>query len=631
MTEPTARWHGLDDGVGVYRSSTNAGVVHEGGEAVLIDCADAAVVDELAAEPGVDVTAALFTHYHRDTAGGARALARRGIDVVVPAAEREYFESVGEFWTDPAFRWHRTDFRPHPLLPTRPIPVDATVDPGEDCVLGGLAFEVLPTPGHTEEGVSYAFDAGGERDAGGRRYVFSGDLLHGSGALWDAYSLQRHHGDRNDYHGFLGDRERYGESLARIAEADAVVPARGPPIEEPSGVVDSVSRRLERAYRAYVRTSALRHYDPGMFDRPFAADTMPVRDPKPRPPEVKHVGTTWALLSAGGHALAMDCGWAEVLDRLRSWDSNGEVREISALWLTHYHHDHVEAVREFREAFDAPILAERHVADVLEAPESYRLPCQVPYRIGVDRVLEDGEEWDWHEWTLSAHWLPGQTRSHAALLAEGRGRRLLFAGDAFTPSGLDDYCAQNRNPVGPDRGYRQCLDALEELDPTHVFNCHVERPFAFADDQIAVMRENLREREELFGDLLAWEHPDFGLDPHWARCVPYDQTCTSDGHARIEVRVTNYADRDRAFAVRPELPPGWTWSRGEGRPGGSDGEGEQRWVPSSVTSGEEGSIELCLAVPGDVDPGLCVVPVSLRWGDRVLRRFREARVRVESG
>jgi glyoxylase-like metal-dependent hydrolase (beta-lactamase superfamily II) len=617
MSRPITGWHRLDDGVGLYRSSTNAGVVHEGGEAVLIDPSDASIVDELEESRGLDVTAALFTHYHRDTAGGARSLARRGIDVVVPAAERECFESVAEFWADPAFRWHLTDFRPHPLLPTRPIPVDGTVEPGEDCVLGDLAFEVLPTPGHTEGGVSYGFDSARARDESDGQYVFCGDLLHGSGALWDAYSLQRHHGDRNDYHGFLGDRERYLDSLSRISDADVIVPARGDPIHRPSEVVDSVSQLIEAAYRAYVRTSALRHYGPEMFDRPFAEDTMPVRDPKPCPPEVKHVGTTWALLSADGHGLAMDCGWAEVLDRLRSWEAKGEVREVSALWLTHYHHDHVEAVPEFRESFDAPILAERHVADVLEAPEGYRLPCQVPDRIEVDRVLADGEEWDWQEWTLSAHWFPGQTRYHAALLAEGRGRRLLFAGDAFTPSGMDDYCAHNRNPIGADRGYRQCLDALEELDPTHVFNCHVEQPFEFTDDQVTFMRENLREREELFGDLLAWEHPDFGLDPHWARCVPYDQTCAPGERARMEVRITNYAGREREFAVRPELPPGWTWNS------------HREWSSSSVVAGGEGSVELVVGVPADVEAGMHVFPVSLQWGDRTLRRFREARVRVD--
>jgi hypothetical protein len=38
-----------------------------------------------------------------------------------------------------------------------------------------------------------------------------------------------------------------------------------------------------------------------------------------------------------------------------------------------------------------------------------------------------------------------------------------------------------------------------------------------------------------------------------------------------------------------------------------------------------------IPVDATADPEMCVVPVSLRWGDRVLRRFREARIRVESG
>jgi hypothetical protein len=38
------------------------------------------------------------------------------------------------------------------------------------------------------------------------------------------------------------------------------------------------------------------------------------------------------------------------------------------------------------------------------------------------------------------------------------------------------------------------------------------------------MLASLSERERAYGAVLPWEHPNFGLDPDWARCYPYEQT-----------------------------------------------------------------------------------------------------------
>lgn len=607
-------WHRLDDGVGRYRTSVDVGVVHADGEAVLVDCDDASVVESLRRERGLDVAAAAFTHYHRDIAGGARALAEAGVDVVVPAAERAYFEAPDEFWSDPEFRWHRYDFRPHSLLPTRPVSVDRAVEPGERYRRGGVELEVLATPGHTESGVSYAVEVGGAR------YAFCGDALHGDGKLVDAHSLQRGHGELHDYHGFLGDRDRYLDGLDALADADVLVPARGGPIRRPAEAVARVGERLEACHRRYVRTSALRYYFPDLFERARDEDTMQMRATKARPSWVRQVGTTWVLRSARGEALVMDCGAPAVLERLAAWRDEGEIGEVTAFWETHYHDDHVGEVPAFREAYDVPVSTQRRVAAVVENPDAYRLPCMSPHRIPVDRSLSDGERWEWNEWTLTARWFPGQTLYHAALLAEGHGVRLLFAGDAFTPAGMDDYCTRNRNPLSAGRGYRRCLRTLSELDPTHVFNCHVEQPFAFTPEQVRFMRANLKERERLFDDLLAWDHPDFGLDPRWVRCFPYAQSVAPGERAAVEVRATNYASRDHALAVRPELPAEWEWSAG-GDAGERDGE---RWASTGVAAGETGAVDLSLRAPPDVDADPVVVPVSVRWNGRTFRRFREA-------
>jgi len=84
---------------------------------------------------------------------------------------------------------------------------------------------------------------------------------------------------------------------------------------------------------------------------------------------------------------------------------------------------------------------------------------------------------------------------------------MLFVGDSFTPGGIDDYCAQNRNWLGKDVGFDRCVALIERLRPTHIFNCHVDVAFDFTPEQCRFMHDNLAQREQLFGQLFPWTTP----------------------------------------------------------------------------------------------------------------------------
>ena len=106
---------------------------------------------------------------------------------------------------------------------------------------------------------------------------------------------------------------------------------------------------------------------------------------------------------------------------------------------------------------------------------------------------------------MTAYYFPGQTYYHGGLLVEGYGIRMFFAGDSFTMAGIDDYCSGNRNLLGADVGYEKCLRLIQELKPTHIFNCHVDPAFDFTDDEIACMLDTLAEREKCYTALFPWD------------------------------------------------------------------------------------------------------------------------------
>jgi glyoxylase-like metal-dependent hydrolase (beta-lactamase superfamily II) len=608
----------------VYHGAIQAGIVRQGRRALLIDLGAGGVRDALS-ELGIEqVERILFTHHHRDQASGVGPLAASGTQVIVPAAEKEWFARVEGYWGDPASRWHLYDSRPQLVL-AQSIPVHGTVQGGDVIEWGGATISVLDTPGHTDGSVSYQVDV---KEG---RYLFCGDVLYGEGQIWDLYSLQKGWETR-DYHGFMGDRGRLISSLQalRSANARALIPAHGPIVTEPARAIDLLCDRLAACYDRYVAISALRYYFPAMFAGyqvpsglgsgagvRWRPDLMPVREGRPYPAFLRHVGTSWIVSSADGAAFVVDCGSEEVVRAIQGMQAEGTLGTVEWLWITHYHDDHVDAIPQFRAAFGCPIVADESVAQVVERPLAWRLPCISPVAVPVDRHTRHAESWPWHGFTVTAYHLPGQTLYHGGLLLEGRGTRVLFAGDSFTMAGIDDYCPGNRNFLGREAGFDASVALVETLKPDVVLNCHVDAAFDFSGPECAFMRANLAERERLYGELLPWDHPNYGLDESWVRCFPYEQEVAPGERVQLEVVLTNHSGEEREAVCRPVLPESWP----------VDLAARGAMIPSKAERG----VGFTFTVPAGASPGRWVVPVEVTYGGRPLGQFREAILVVSKG
>jgi len=292
-----------------------------------------------------------------------------------------------------------------------------------------------------------------------------------------------------------------------------------------------------------------------------------------------------------------------------------EIQRVEALWVTHYHFDHTDGIPLFQQEFDVPCITDRRLADVLTNPRAWRLPCLAPEAVRVDRPLEDGQSWEWHEFKLTSYFFPGQTLYHAALLAEGEGLRMLFVGDSHTMSGIDDYCAQNRNFLGRDVGFQYCVSLVEKLQPTHIFNCHVNPAFTFTDEEIRFMRQTLDERERRFGALVPWEHANYGLDESWVRCFPYTQQARAGQRVTVDVVFTNHAATAQGSACRAILPSVW-------------GGAATDWQGAELPAKREQGVPLTFEIPDNATAGRYVVPIDVKHGPHDLPQFTEAVVDV---
>ena len=610
-----ARTTRLSDHLAVVHTHINVGVLHDGGKALLFDCGDGSAV-AAAKRLGVEaVDAVAFTHHHRDQACGAHGLAEAGAGIGVPAAERALFDEVAAYWNDPKSRWHLYNLHPHHLALAEPVRVQATYRGGDRFTWGPASIRVLDTPGHTDGSVTYLVEVDS------RRVAFCGDALYDEGQVWDVHSLQKGT-QTTDYHGFLGARPQLVESLGRIkaAKPEALVPSHGKVMRQPAKAIDALVARLDLCYDKYVAISALRHYFPKLFaDYAGRKDHMPIRKGKPKPACTRHIGTTWVVIAKDKAAFVIDCGNANVIKQLQKMLASGEIRSVEGLWVTHYHDDHVDAIPQFQKAFECPCYADASVAEVITDPMAWRLPCISPAKCRVDRVTKEGETWPWHEFKMTAYHLPGQTLYHGGLLVAGGELRLFFIGDSFTMSGIDDYCSSNRNWLGKGVGVDRCIALVEKLRPTHMFNCHVDVGFDFTPEQCRFMRANLAERETLYGQLVPWDHANYGMDEPWVRCHPYEQRAKAGAEAALRLVVTNHSPAARTARCRPVLPRAW--------PDGTGGRGSRRaapWAEATIAAKTEGAIPLSVRVPAGAKPGRYVVPIDLRYGPLDLPQITEA-------
>lgn len=611
---PASEW--LDDTLGVLRDGANVGVLRDGEQALLIDCGSGAVLERLPLL-GIGIVAwVLATHHHRDTCSGLPRCRAQGARLAVSAEERHLFEAVERHWQAPTSLFHRYRLRPGTNVLPRSVAVDQALADGDVFPWRYHAIHVVGTPGHTDGSLSYVIDHGNDRVA------FVGDLLYDGGRFWELWSLQGPLPDdpvgSQDYHAFCGRGRQAVRSLERLLAQYAptvLIPAHGPVIRDPGAALGVLRDSLEALLANYYRTSAMRYYFGEWATRQMGTAPQVLPGQFATPPTWYRVirGTTRAIIAPSGRALLFDSAGPAVAEHVVSLVASGAIAGVDAVWISHYHDDHVGGIAALTAQTGCAVWAHRGLVDILEHPDAYCMPGLDPTEIAVDRVLEEGQLLTWEGFTLSAYDFPGQAIHHSALFIEYAGTTLLIAGDSFTPGGLDDYCSHNRNLLGAGRGYDRCLDVLEQLQPDLLVNMHVTLPFVLPATFRAEARVALRERERLLQRLLPWEHPNFGLDPQWSRAYPYRQTLAAGANGTLTLQFSNYATSTLHVHCVLTSPAGWT---------------VQQPTAEQIAPGTDGALVASFVVPPDTAAGRYILTADVSVNGRAFGAWVDALVDI---
>ncbi|MEZ5354893.1 MAG: MBL fold metallo-hydrolase [Bryobacteraceae bacterium] len=562
--------------------------------------------------PGAAVRRVLLTHARRDVFGQRDGKA--GEEIIVPAAERTLFEDPQAFWKAmETARFHDYAQR-DTKVPTAPVQVSRAVEGGDR--IGGR-IRVIDTPGYTRGAVSYLIESGGKRIA------CTGDLIYGDGQLFDLYSLQDAVPDARarGYHGYASRAHQLIGSLRRIeaANPDVILPARGPAIEKPKEAIARLIGRLQAFLASHFETDALRWYwgDDNHTVRSSAVersmDILPMAEQAKLPDNIIAIGNSRLIVSRTGAAFLVDAGYRNLLGELRKLRAEGKIKSVDGIWITHYHDDHTDYINDIVAEFDSRVYFSDRMAEVMGAPGSFRLPCLTTRPAPVKDAKRDGETLQWNEWQLTFWYFPGQTLYHGGLVARNdAGQTYLFAGDSFTPSGMDDYCMQNRVILREGEGYDYCLRRIASLPKdTWVLNQHVAPMFRYTAAEVERMRAELRERTAVLKELTPWPDVNYMVDESWARVHPYGSEAAAGATVELELRITNHGAKPERYGITWNVPAGWkVLEAGDA---------------VTIEARKEGRVRARLRAGS---PGLHVVTAGIAFAGFELREWTEALVRV---
>ena len=556
----------ITSGLYIIEGSVNSGALVHENHAVLIDAPEFSDGRSLQTELnniGVNVVERVFlTQGRRMFCGGLfqseNEVLRNGRTIISTSEEeKKYLETAKERWNSNYGMYHRYEQFPDQFLPFDDLRIDETVCEGYTFSWHDYEINCIQVNAQSAGDCVYLIKNTKENNT----ILFCGSFAMADGKISELYSLQKALPDMMGYHGHMAGLIEWKKAAEKIRTAgpEIIVPAYGELIDKPEECLNSLEDRLVKYARDYVAAGAVRYYFPDEFKKgfeiPMGITEGPHRCRTAEHPEwLNRIGetTSYLLRSESGHAIMIDAGDAPAVEYVVSLVQSGTIVSLDALWITHYHDDHLNSIGMFTHNIECPIISTVSVDEVCRNPKACFLPAVCDSSINIS-VIEDKTSWEWEGFKLTALHFPAQSLYHAGLLVEKGDDRVLLCGDGFAPTGFDDYCPYNRNLLGNGRGYRLCLDILKEYNIHQLVNEHQTEPFYYDDEYISFLEKNLDERD---GDLksLLPSDIDFGLDSEWIRVWPADQTVIEGSCVRFSVQVTGHGNHSVRAALR--LP--WT-------------------------------------------------------------------------
>lgn len=400
----------------LYCDSCSVYELKDGDRSLLIDCGTR-LTPERAADQGIGkVDTVLLTHFHRDQCASAAAWQNAGAEVIVPFAERRFFEETDLMKAAyNIYDNYSSYYETFGLV--NDLRADAYAYDYEPLEWQGYRIGVVPLPGHTFGSTGYRFEVDG------KQVMAIGDTMSAPGKIPNYYSVQW------GYMGFRGHVNLIETlDMLRRQRLDLVLPGHGVPFEPTDEAILPLLEGLQTHYRRYTGHNH-RIYRPQF------------KEVTPHVFEIKNAtARSYVIQDDDGHAVFIDCGYTagsiihpnphRFVDNLTPYlESDLGVQSVEWFLPTHYHDDHLAGLFALQHRYGAKVATSPELKDIIEHPERYDMPCTIARGTGVDHVIERGDFLHWRGIDFRMEQHPGQTLLHHLIWFEADGSLFLVMGD----------------------------------------------------------------------------------------------------------------------------------------------------------------------------------------------------------
>ena len=536
-----------------FPDTVNVHLLRAGREAILIDFGSGDILDHLHRFEVDRVTDVLLTHHHRDVTQGLARAHAAGIRIWAPPTERDLIARVDRHWQMREFD-NIYDLREDRFSLLDDVPISGIVEEYRTDRYGGFEVLTVPTPGHTAGSVSYLVEVGG------RRLAFTGDLIAAPGKVWSLAATQW------TYTGIEGLGATILSALDLVdRKPDILFPAHGDPIEEPIEAITLLTSRLQ----ALISLRSPEMQVASLRERPYLEISRHLLRNR------TSLANTYALISDSGAALMIDYGYDFTtglpagtdrssrrpwLQSVPSLKRDFGVDRVEVVMPTHYHDDHVAGFNLLRDVEGTEVWAAENMVPIFEDPHRYDLPCLWYDPIPVDRSLAFGEPFQWHEYEITVHPLPGHTLFAAAIEFEVDGRKVVATGDQqdgrWVVGERQEFLNyQYRNGFRFD-DFVDSAQLYRRLGAELLISGHwLPRPVT--DDYLDHLLTSGAELARLHRELLPLDAVDFGAGGFGARIEPYRSHVAPGAVIDVEIVVRNPFDTPQEAEVALVVPADW--------------------------------------------------------------------------
>jgi glyoxylase-like metal-dependent hydrolase (beta-lactamase superfamily II) len=404
------------------------------------------------------------------------------------------------------------------------------------------------------------------------------------------------------------------ESLATVRQLrpDVMLPGHGEPFEYSETAITALEGPLRELYELF-------------HGRPYESYEPVFRQLSEHVYEVTNsAANTYIVRDDDGHGLFIDCGYTSgapisanphrFIDHLtpRLAAETG-ISEVEWFLPSHYHDDHLAGLPTLQIKYGAKVACSPEVADIIEHPGRYDMPCLVPHATSVDRIVQRDETFEWRGFSFRIEQFPGQTWYHHLIGFEADGRRYLSIGDNISGvcfreqrDFIHSFIPKNRTPVS---SYRDMPRQIRERAPDVILTGHGGAVDCDAD-KVARWQTWMDRWAALFEDIIDQPTPDMGMDPHWVEFYPYKVRVQPGDEVSFEVRIRNHETEARDCGIALRVSGGATVS--------------PERVELRVESGNDATASVTVTLPATPTVHAWTVTADVTWHGRRYGEIAEA-------